>query len=71
MTLDRSEAERLGKELLAAILRNEEVSTSDVLTLGILWQRYRSECVAFLDNTPRSQKDAEGHAEISGEARAS
>jgi hypothetical protein len=64
LTSERLEAERLGKELLGAILRNEEISAPDVLTLGILWHRYRTECVAFLDNTPRSQKEAEGHANI-------
>lgn len=30
----------------------------------MLWDRYSKECVAFLDNTPRSRKDAEGHAEV-------
>ena len=64
MTCDRSEAERLAKELLGAMLRDEEISATDVLTLGALWSRYKSECVAFLNNTKRSQKDAEGHAKI-------
>ena len=64
MTSDRSEAERLGKELLGAMLRDEEISTPDVLTLGALWHRYKSECVAFLNNTERSRKEAEGHANI-------
>jgi integrase len=64
MTSDRSEAERLGKELLGAMLRDEEISAPDVLTLGALWHRYKSECVAFLNNTKRSQKEAEGHANI-------
>ena len=64
MTSDRSEAERLGKELLGAMLRDEEISVPDVLTLGALWHRYKSECVAFLNNTERSRKEAEGHANI-------
>jgi integrase len=64
MTYDRTEAEQLGKELLAALLRNEEITSAETLTLGMLWDRYSRECVAFLDNSPRSRKDAEGHAEV-------
>ena len=64
LTSERLEAEQLGKELLGAILRNDEISAPDVLTLGTLWHRYRTECVAFLDNTARSQKEAEAHANI-------
>lgn len=63
-TSDRLVAERLGKELLGALLRDEAIAAPDVLTLGVLWRRYKKECVAFLDNTPRSQKEAEGHAHI-------
>jgi integrase len=63
-TSDRAEADRLGKELLSALLRNEEVTAPEILTLGRLWERYSKECVAFLDNTARSRKDAEGHAEV-------
>ena len=63
-TSDRSEAERLGKELLAAILRNEDTNPSFELTLADLWERYRTECVAFLDNTQRSQREAESHAGV-------
>ena len=64
MTSDRSEAERLGKELLGAMLRDEDILAPEVLTLDALWHRYKSECVAFLNNTERSQKEAEGHANI-------
>lgn len=63
-TPDRAVAERLGRELLGALLRDEEISSPEVLTLGALWHRYKTECVAFLDNTPRSQKEAEGHANV-------
>ena len=63
-TSDRSEAERLGKELLAAILKNEEVGSSLALTLADLWERYRTECVAFLDNRARFQREAETHAGV-------
>jgi integrase len=63
-TSNRSEADRLGKELLSALFRDEGITAPEVLTLGKLWERYNKECVSFLDNTPRSRKDAEGHAEV-------
>lgn len=62
-TTDRAEAERLGKELLAALLRDEEV-TSGVLTLGDLWERYKTQCVAFMDNHAKTRLDDFGHAEV-------
>jgi integrase len=60
---DRAEAEQLGKELLAALLRDEQV-TSGVLALGDLWERYKTQCVAFLDNHAKTQLDDKGHAEV-------
>lgn len=63
-TRDRAEADRLGRELLAALLREEELETSGVLPLGDLWDRYSRECIAFLDNDARTQKEAKSHAEI-------
>lgn len=63
-TSDRNVAERLGKDLLAALLREEELERSGVLTLAHLWERYQGECVSFLDNDPRSQRDAEGHVNV-------
>jgi integrase len=63
-TTDRAEAERLGRELLAALLRDEETERTGVITLGDLWERYRRDCVSFLDNNPRTQKDAERNAEV-------
>jgi integrase len=62
-TSDRTKAEGLGKELLAALLRNEEVEPI-VLTLGVLWNRYKAECIAFLDNHPKTQLDDSGRAEV-------
>jgi hypothetical protein len=38
-TADRNEAERLGKELLAALLRNEDIEPSPGLSLVELWTR--------------------------------
>jgi len=63
-TSNRAEADRLGKELLSALFRNEEVTAPEILTLRMLWDRYNKECVSFLDNTPRSIKEAEGHAQV-------
>lgn len=63
-TNDRAEAERLGRHLLAALLRDEEMERSGVLTLGDLWTRYKRDCVSFLDNHPRTQKNAERSSEV-------
>jgi integrase len=63
-TSNKAEADRLGKELLSALFRKEEVTAPEILTLGKLWERYSKECVSFLDNTPRSIREAEGHAEV-------
>ena len=63
-TTDKNEAERLGKELLSALLRNEEIEPSHALSLANLWTRYSNECVAFLDNSERSRLEAKSHAEI-------
>ncbi len=43
-TRDRNEAERLGRMLLAELLRQEETTRSERLTLGALWKRYETEC---------------------------
>ena len=63
-TSDRAEADRLGKELLAALLKQEEVVESGVLTLSHLWQRFSTESPAFLDNGARTQKEETAHAQI-------
>lgn len=63
-TTDRVEAERLGKELIAALLRDEQIEATGSLPLGQLWERYRNECIQFLDNDPRTIADAETHAAI-------
>lgn len=46
-TSDRMEAERLGKQLLSALLRDEEIERAGVLPLGALWERYRRDAVSF------------------------
>ncbi|MEX2109711.1 MAG: tyrosine-type recombinase/integrase [Gemmatimonadaceae bacterium] len=63
-TCDRAEADRLGKQLLASLLRHEEVAAAGVVTLRYLWERYSTESPAFLDNTARTRTEEEAHAEI-------
>jgi integrase len=62
-TTDRAEAERLGKALLVALLKDEQVSSA-VLTLGDLWKRYETQCVAFLDNHSNTRLGDTGRAEV-------
>src|SRR6185312_10036440 len=57
LTKDRNVAERLGRQLLAELLRSEDAALPGVVTLGALWHRYRSECPAYLDNKPETQRD--------------
>lgn len=64
MTRDRSEAERLGRLLLSELLRQEEATLPGRLTLGALWNRYKHECAAFLDNKPDSRRDDESRARV-------
>lgn len=61
-TCDRDEAERLGRLFLAALLKGEQEVRSGVLTLGVLWERYSTECEAYLDNAESSRKDGESRA---------
>jgi integrase len=63
-TSDRGKAERLGRELLAAMLAGQSIASASSLTLGILWQRFRTGCPAFLDNAQSGQKDATTRAEF-------
>jgi integrase len=58
-TTDRAEAERLARAFLSARQRGEpEVQAPRVLTLGVLWDRFRHESQNFLDNSLRSRRDA-------------
>lgn len=63
-TRDRQEAERLGRLLLAELLRQEEGVLPGRLTLGDLWRRYERECAAYLDNKPESRRDDAGRARV-------
>ncbi len=64
-TTDREEALRLGRLLLAELLKGEvQTSTRSPLTLGELWRRYSSECAEYLDNKERSRDDSEARSRI-------
>jgi integrase len=63
-TTDRAEAERIGRELLAALLKGQHVTATGVLPLGYLWQRYRDESPTFLDNGAASKTNDEIHADV-------
>ncbi len=63
-TRDRNEAERLGRLLLAELLRQEETTKSPRLTLRALWQRYETECATYLDNKVDTRRDDAARAKI-------
>lgn len=50
-TRDKSEAERLGKALLAELLIDKRASVPERLELGDLWERFSHQSQDFLDNT--------------------
>lgn len=63
-TRDRMQAERMGRELLAALLTDQQVTATGILPLDYLWQRYRKEAPAFLDNSDTSRSNDENHAKV-------
>lgn len=63
-TKDRAEAERLARELVSALLREEEIIADGVVTLAHLWERYRTEASAFLDNDPRTRHEDAVHVSV-------
>ena len=63
-TTDRQEADHLGRQLLVALLRHEQVVATGALTLRHLWERYSKESPAFLDNTLRTQREEKAHVEV-------
>lgn len=79
-TSDKSEAERLAKQLIGALLQENNgvaqaacvspaVVTVDrpaqeAIPLRTLWERYSKECDEFLDNAPETRADAERSAEL-------
>src|SRR5215208_2206435 len=67
-TRERDEAERLGKELLAALLTGKTsmlvAPPPGPVRLGETWEYYRTECALFLDNKAYSKTDATGRATV-------
>ncbi|MCC7134733.1 MAG: tyrosine-type recombinase/integrase [Gemmatimonadales bacterium] len=64
-TADRKEAEQHGRKLQAQlVLGLEQRRPGGKVTLGVLWERYRTENPAFLDNSPTSKKDAKLRAKV-------
>ncbi len=64
-TDDKDEALRLGKLLLAELLRGERTrAVARPLSLGELWEHYSRECADFLDNSEKSRKDAESRSRV-------
>jgi len=64
-TSDRGEAERLGKQLLAALLTGKDGGIpGGKITLGELWLRYSQENHAFLDNKPSAKRDSALRAKV-------
>jgi integrase len=53
-TLDRDEAERLGRELLAEMTSSNAAATPGAIRLGEVWRRYQTGCTTHLDNKPRT-----------------
>lgn len=56
-TTDRDEADRMGKALVAALLRADENISHGVLSLSVLWEHYKADCLAYQDHTPLMKKE--------------
>jgi len=64
-TTDREEALRLGRLLLAEVLKGKgQALPRTPLTLGELWRRYSSECAEYLDNKDTTRKDSAARARV-------
>ena len=63
-TSDKEQAERLGRELLGAMLSGTLAKPSGLLTLGEVWKRFRKESVEYLDNKKRTREDEALRARI-------
>ncbi|MCH7777625.1 MAG: hypothetical protein IH878_13975, partial [Gemmatimonadetes bacterium] len=63
-TSDRDVAEGLGRQLLTNLLKGEAIEAAGTVTLGQLWERYRTQCVAHLDNKARTQRDYASRASV-------
>ncbi len=63
-TTDRVAAERLGRSLLAELLRGDGPGAATPITLGLLWARYTTEAATYLDNCVTTQQDATTRAKV-------
>jgi integrase len=63
-TSNRVEAEKLGKALLVAMLKDEHFPSAGVLSLCALWERYKTESVTFKDYPMRMRKEFEARVQI-------
>jgi integrase len=64
-THDREEADRLGRQLLAALFSGEGQNVrSSRVTLKDLWERFKVESLSFLDNHPRTKDETEVRAKV-------
>lgn len=63
-TSDRQQAERLGKALVAELLRDDMSSMPGPVSLGQLWERYQRESASYLDNGPLTKLDSESRADV-------
>jgi integrase len=64
-TQDREEADRSGRQLLAALLSGEtKPAGSGAVALKALWERFKQEAPNFLDNHPRTRAEAEARAKV-------
>src|SRR5580704_8774312 len=57
-THDRGAAEQFGRRFLADQLIGELTKADGSVRLGELWERYRTTCPSYLDNTPHVRIDA-------------
>ncbi|MBA3342898.1 MAG: site-specific integrase [Gemmatimonadaceae bacterium] len=62
-TADRVEAEKMGRDLLAGLLRDEAITASGALPLEFLWHRYSDE-FPLLQSNAGARKDAESRIRI-------
>jgi integrase len=66
-TRDRAEALEIGKQILAELLRHPSETdepAAGVVTLRSLWDRYRTLCAEWLDNSDSSRRDDEHKAKV-------
>ena len=63
-TADRAQAERLGKALLGALLKGDEIESSRALPLGTLGYYYRTRSVVYQGLSERARKEHDARMKI-------